>query len=1221
MTDESVFAAALAIPRPTDRAAYLEKACAGNPALRREVEALLSAHAADNPLDRPPADLAATADHDETDAGPPAAEVGDRIGPYRIMEQIGEGGFGLVFVAEQAEPVRRKVALKVLKPGMDTRDVVARFEAERQALALMDHPNIARVLDAGSTPSGRPYFVMELVRGVPITDYCDAQKLAPNDRLALFVQVCQAVQHAHQKGVIHRDIKPSNVLVTAIDGKAVPKVIDFGVAKAVGQSLTDKTIYTRFAQILGTPLYMSPEQAEMSGVDVDTRADVYALGVLLYELLTGTTPFDRDRFRRAAFDEIRRIIREEEPPRPSTRLSSLGPTLTNVSAQRGTDPGKLPGLVRGELDWIVMRCLEKDRNRRYETASGLARDVQRFLEGDSVEACPPTLGYRLRKLYRRNRAAVWIVGLFLGVTYAGASGIYFAYQRAVRAERRLGDERDTALASEERAIAATREAARERDKVADANASLRSLADRQRQTLYASSMNLAQAAWESGDARRTLELLRQWVPKPGAEDLRGFEWHYWNRQAHQEARSIRVQGLTPQDRATGLVGAVSCDGTRVAGAVEDLARYTSTIRVWDATSGQELWRAPPVPGRFESCSFSGNGRRLVTSHFVRGVGAYRAEARVWEVQNGTLVHTSTPLVNSETIFMHAVLSADGERLVMDVREGQENRSMLTAIRVVRVADGKELTRMSVDPRSEPARVLFLAGSPDLAKVLLCEQNSPARLQYQLRMHDVASGQERWAVDLGDGDLPREAWFVSGGERLLVLLGRFPFRRKAGVIVLDARDGRRLSSHWLPENPLIHRIGDQTIMRSGSRLAVMVNRRAIVYELDRPADHEDKEDASTSFVHESNIAGISLVADGSRLITLDQVGVVREWDLTPRPRLVQSFGVMRINADGSRRLTIPITSGGNTSWAPRVVDASNRELGDRLAPLPPGRAHGPAASADGQTLAIVWHPDQGECLAVVWDLATGRERCRVTLGPRIWEEIAVSPDGARAALLGSPPEMAGKPRTPQFARIMDLNTGKIVWSSETQGASRFFHGVDFDPSGRHLVVSEGSDSTSDDWGIVWYDAATMAAVARFPVGSRDAAVAAFSRDGRFVAVREQPKFGYAWSTATVRVFPVETILRGESPAPLFRLTGSSGQFGNVAFSPDGSRLMASGDRMFRLWETATGAEVLTIPLNHEPNTRNWCCFSSDGHKIWAGLDEKRQVWGWDATPLENRMSAP
>ena len=398
MTEDSVFAAALAIPRLADRAAYLDCACSSDAALRRAVEARLFAHAADNP----PAETGTTDAYEPVGQGPQAASVGDRIGPYRLMEQIGEGGFGMVFVAEQAEPVRRKVALKVLKPGMDTRDVVARFEAERQALALMDHPNIAKVFDAGSTPAGRPYFVMELVRGVPITEFCDAQKLSPSERLALFVGVCQAVQHAHQKGVIHRDLKPSNVLVTVVDGVPVPKVIDFGVAKAVGQSLTEKTVYTRFAQIIGTPLYMSPEQAELSGVDVDTRADVYALGVLLYELLTGTTPFDRDRFRKASFDEIRRIIREEEPPRPSTRLSSLGPTLTEVSVRRATDPGKLAGLVRGELDWIVMRCLEKDRNRRYETASGLARDVRRFLDGDAVEACPPTLRYRLRKFYRRQ---------------------------------------------------------------------------------------------------------------------------------------------------------------------------------------------------------------------------------------------------------------------------------------------------------------------------------------------------------------------------------------------------------------------------------------------------------------------------------------------------------------------------------------------------------------------------------------------------------------------------------------------------------------------------------------------------------------------------------------------------------------------------------------------------------------------------------------------------
>jgi serine/threonine protein kinase/Flp pilus assembly protein TadD len=396
-----LFVAAVGKADPELRGAFLAEACDGDEGLLGEVRLLLEAHQdAGRFLESPAAAPTVTVASTLTE-GP-----GTVIGPYKLLEQIGEGGMGVVYMAEQARPIRRKVALKIIKPGMDTRQVIARFEAERQALALMDHPNIARVLDAGATDSGRPYFVMELVRGIPITEYCDRNHLAIADRLELFVQVCQAVQHAHQKGIIHRDLKPSNVLVTLIDGAAVPKIIDFGVAKAMGQQLTEKTLFTGFAHLIGTPLYMSPEQAELSGVDIDTRSDIYSLGVLLYELLTGMTPFDAATFRAAAYDEMRRIIREQEPPKPSTRISTLEATATTISANRQTDPRRLRKALRGELDWIVMKCLDKDRNRRYETANTLVADLRRYLNHEPVDAGPPSAWYRLRKTARRNRAAL-----------------------------------------------------------------------------------------------------------------------------------------------------------------------------------------------------------------------------------------------------------------------------------------------------------------------------------------------------------------------------------------------------------------------------------------------------------------------------------------------------------------------------------------------------------------------------------------------------------------------------------------------------------------------------------------------------------------------------------------------------------------------------------------------------------------------------------------------
>jgi serine/threonine protein kinase/tetratricopeptide (TPR) repeat protein len=383
-----------------DWPAFLDEASPNEPELRARVRQLLRDHEALGSIH-------GTDESNLTAEAPPPEPLGALIGPYKLMEQIGEGGMGLVYVAEQSQPVRRKVALKLIKPGMDTRQVIARFEAERQALALMNHPNIAKVFDGGETPSGRPYFVMELVRGVPITEYCDQNRLTPRARLELFGQVCAAVQHAHQKGIIHRDIKPSNVMVVSHDGTPVVKVIDFGVAKAIGQQLTDKTVYTQFAQFIGTPLYMSPEQAGQSGIDIDTRTDIYALGVLLYELLTGMTPFDKERLSNASYDEIRRIVREEEPPKPSTRLSTLNDlACSTLSAQRQSNSRELSLLLRGELDWIVMKSLEKDRTRRYESPSALAADVGRYLSDETVQACPPSRSYLLGKFLRRRRRAV-----------------------------------------------------------------------------------------------------------------------------------------------------------------------------------------------------------------------------------------------------------------------------------------------------------------------------------------------------------------------------------------------------------------------------------------------------------------------------------------------------------------------------------------------------------------------------------------------------------------------------------------------------------------------------------------------------------------------------------------------------------------------------------------------------------------------------------------------
>ena len=563
---EAIFNQALELDAVQKRAEYVRGACGQDAELESKVERLLRAY-------EEAGDFLQT----RTTTGSPLSEgPGTQIGKFKILEQIGEGGFGVVYMAEQKEPVRRRVALKIIKLGMDTKQVVARFEAERQALALMDHPNIAKILDGGATegrlpsrpedgdkdvaapiPAGRPYFVMELVKGRSITKFCDEERLSTSRRQELFIAVCHAIQHAHQKGLVHRDLKPSNVMVSFVDGKPVPKIIDFGIAKAMQHDLTDKTVFTRFHQFMGTPAYMSPEQAGTDSADIDTRSDIYSLGTVLYELLTGRTPMNSREIASANYDEIRRQIREVEPPRPSNRIVTLdAEERTTVARSRSVEPGKLSRLVAGDLDWIVLRAMEKDRNRRYETANEFAKDIQRYLDNEPVAARKPSMSYVFQKFARRHKAALataacFVLLLTVSACVAAAQAIQNKSLFTAAEEARLKEMNAKQRETELRRIAETER-------------------DRSQSFLYSANMNLTQRAWDDARMGRMAQLLDLHRPQPGQPDMRSFEWFYLDRLRHSDLLTLKGH--------TAVVNGVafSPDGNRLASS--DL----NIVELWDA---------------------------------------------------------------------------------------------------------------------------------------------------------------------------------------------------------------------------------------------------------------------------------------------------------------------------------------------------------------------------------------------------------------------------------------------------------------------------------------------------------------------------------------------------------------------------------------------------------------------------------------------------------------
>jgi WD40 repeat protein len=1122
---KSIFAEAIEKKSSKERAAFLDKACAGDADLRSKVEDLLKAHSqAGDFLEEPAIGPSVTLGDPHLTEGP-----GTIISRYKILEKIGEGGMACVYMAEQKEPIRRKVALKIIKLGMDTKQVIARFAAERQALAIMDHPNIARVLDAGATETGRPYFVMELVKGVCITEYCDKNKLNTRERLDLFTQVCNAVQHAHQKGIIHRDIKPSNIMVTLHDGQPVPKVIDFGIAKATSLELTEKTLFTRYAQMIGTPEYMSPEQAEMSGLDIDTRTDIYSLGVLLYQLLTGALPFDPETLRASGYTEIRRTIVEEEPPRPSTRLSSLGKEAEKIAERRGTKISLLVARLRRELEWIPLKAMRKDRTRRYRSASELADDIKNYLKGNPLIAGPETSLYLVKKFVRKHTGSVATVVIVAAVIILGLVTSIVMGCRAEQARQREVLARKQVEQALMRAEKAERIAQQQRELAEER-------AEEYRRSLYVHRINLADVAHRDGDMGRLRKLLDS-CP----EDLRAWEWYRLNHISDQTAMTLQVDEEGVYDVT------FAPDGRRIVSAGAD-----GTIKLWDAADGKEMMTLRGHEATVLSAKFSPDGKRIASM-------SKDGKIKIWDAQSGTEQITLKgsaglhSLLPPPWMWGPIAFSPDGKKIA----SGSPNN----AIKVWDADSGTGLMTLS----GHEKWLTGLTFTPDGKRIASSSKDKT------LRVWDASTGQQLMVLKGHErgvggvaispdgkrivsvsGDETAKVWDMATGDELMTLHGH----EKAIGSVAFSNDGARIAT-------------------GGAAGKIKVWDAAIGAEV------------TTLLGHLKPVMGVAFSPDGKRIVSGSYDGTVRIWepgvDHTAPVTLEGRYKSIAFSSDGkhivtggmdkpiriraavSRAELMGIEGGGyGALFSPDGTSIASVDLrniyvwdassGKKLATLS-GHESGPLTEEQGSIWSIAYSPDGTRIVSGgldkmvrVWNAITGAEIMALR-GHGDWPDwpeysgissVAFSPDGNLIASGGSD----------YTVKIWNARTGAEVMTMSEH--SHFVNDVVFSPDGKRFV------SASTDKTIRVCDVASGDVLQVLEGHDGEVLSLAFSPDGKRIVSGSKDDTFRIWDAATgveVQRLPI------------------NGSVWRLCFSPDGKTLATTSSTGFyrnctiTLWESA------------------------------------------------------